>query len=317
MALRKKPNLTDILAQFQAARQKEASEEDDIPVAESEAVLIDTDHVLDEDIGTTSEDVAEAAQNVEDAQAEVVNAKETLKAVAGDFINEHNASLKKEAQIFGELFAVSCMEHMNKTASFMDIEHNAYHNVLDEIYRQDLLHKCAAVYDESYMMTMSRIAGFKSPQEFQKAAGLEDMSPEDMAALMADQGSEPDDGDYEDGEGALEGLSEEELLELARQMSSGEDQEEESPLADALESAADAAESNAEAIQAIAEAARMLSGAGADDAVLEAANLLEDEAAEDPAEAPIADSYMDENGDVNLPGIQEQAYANVMNQLGG
>ena len=284
MAPRKKPSLTDILAQFKEAQQKTASGDADSPEMEAVAPVEAVDVVV-EDTATTSEDVAEAAAAVEDAEADVVDAKETLKAVADEFINEHTAALKKEAQLFGELFAVACLEHMNKTASIMDLEQQVYERVMNDITSASVQQKCASVYDESYLSVMAQLSGFNSAEELRKVANEQGLTSDDIASLIAAQAQAQD-------EATPEELSEEDLAAMDQMVADGGDEEapeqEPSPVAEALESAADAAESNAEAIKAIAEAAQLLTGVeepesvgdeGTGEAMLGAANMLGTESA--------------------------------------
>lgn len=287
MSQRKKPSLTDILARFQAAQQKAASEEETGANAENTVIPEST-------TAAQAEDASADVQNTKVAQNETIDAKEALQAVADAFIDEHNAALKKEAQIFGELFAVSCMEHMNKTASIMDAEQQAYDTTLTVIQQQETMLKQAATYDTAYMEAMAQIAGYESVEAFQKAAGLEELAPEDLAAMMAEQGRE-----------STAAGPDETPPSIPEQGSPPAA----SSVTDALESVADAAESNAGAIQAIAEAVQLLAGIGAENPAAEGG--------EDPEDAAIADSYVNEDGDVNLEDIQNQAYANVLAQLGG
>lgn len=246
MATRKTPSMTDILEQFRQAQSKTASDPEACPeegacapVTPEEVAAAEAAEAAAVEAPATADDVAAAADAVEAAQEAVVDAKETLQEVADEFINEHTAALKKEAQVFGELFAASVMGHMNKQATLQNIEQDAYAFTRNALGGQSALEKCAAVYDQAYMITMAKIAGYDSPEEMQEALGYEDqLTPEDMAAMTAQM---PEEGPAPEAE-----------LEPEPEPAVG-------PVAAALEAAAEAAEANSEAIEAIAEAARLLS----------------------------------------------------------
>lgn len=252
---------------------------------------------------STAEEVAAAAQQVKEASSQVVDAKETLKAVTDEFINEHTAALKKEAQIFGELFAASCMEQMNKTAALQQIEQNAYAVTVDAFTgaddEADIMQKTAAVYDEAYFTTLAKFAGLAM------AESPETLPPEVVNAVMGASGGMPDEGMEED----LEEPNEEEV----------DKSDAPTAVADTLAEAAHAASTNAAAIKSIAEAADALTAEGdyAEDAAEDAGGEGAEAAAAAealglPTEAAIADSYVDEQGNVDLPKIANQAYDNVM-----
>ena len=115
MAARNTPKLADLLRKFEEAQQKTAGE----PVPTSGDAVPQAAPVTEPaSTAPTAEKVAAAEQTKEaenqtkeaenqagDAAGQVVDAKEALKAVTDEFVNEHTAALKKEAQIFGELFA--------------------------------------------------------------------------------------------------------------------------------------------------------------------------------------------------------------------
>lgn len=68
------------------------------------------------DLAAAAQQLDEAGEVANEAQEQVVDAAEALKAVADEFIEERAGTIAKEAQLFGQLFAASCMEQMNKTA---------------------------------------------------------------------------------------------------------------------------------------------------------------------------------------------------------
>lgn len=335
MAVRNTPKLTEILKKFEEAQRKTAGE---LGVTPEDIVPQDPAATTDSMQGpaaqtpaagavpsaSTAGDVAAAAQEVEAASAQVVDAKETLKAVTDEFINEHTAALKKEAQIFGELFAASCIDRMNKTAALQQVEQDAYLTTLEAFdgthAGEELMDKTAAIYDEAYFTTLAKYAGLESVEDLQAALAEapEDLPPEVVNAAMAASGIDPM---------AVQGIADEESDE---EPAADDDDDEEdtpkSPVSEALAEAAHAASSNAEAIKSIAEAADALAAEGQyadDEDVVDGvdAEALNAEAPDPseilglPAEAPIADSYVDEEGNVDLPKIASQAYDNVIAYL--
>lgn len=327
MAARNTPKLADLLRKFEEAQQKTAGE----PVPTSGDAVPQAAPVTEPaSTAPTAEKVAAAEQTREaenqagDAAGQVVDAKEALKAVTDEFVNEHTAALKKEAQIFGELFAASCMEQMNKVAALRQVEQNAYATTVDAlsaVNEAELMNKTAAIYDEAYFTTLAKFAGLESPEELQSilAGSPESLPPEVLNAALAASGDAPEaGGDVVTGPEAGNAEAGEALTEDAPDEPEAPGQ---NTVVDALTEAASAASTNAKAIKSIAEAADALAaegnydegdhaGEGAympDAGVIDAATALGL-----PAEAPIADSYIDEAGNVDLPKIAGQAYDNVM-----
>lgn len=327
MAARNTPKLADLLRKFEEAQQKTAGE----PVPTSGDAVPQTAPVTEPaSTAPTAEKVAAAEQTKEaenqagDAAGQVVDAKEALKAVTDEFVNEHTAALKKEAQIFGELFATSCMEQMNKVAALQQVEQNAYATTVDAlsaVNEAELMNKTAAIYDEAYFTTLAKFAGLESPEELQSilAGSPESLPPEVLNAALAASGDAPEaGGDVVTGPEAGNAEAGEALTEDAPDEPEAPGQ---NTVVDALTEAASAASTNAKAIKSIAEAADALAAEGnydegdhdgegtymPDAGVIDAATALGL-----PAEAPIADSYIDEAGNVDLPKIAGQAYDNVM-----
>lgn len=327
MAARNTPKLADLLRKFEEAQQKTAGE----PVPTSGDAVPQAAPVTEPaSTAPTAEKVAAVEQTKEaenqagDAAGQVVDAKEALKAVTDEFVNEHTAALKKEAQIFGELFAASCMEQMNKVAALQQVEQNAYATTVDAlsaVNEAELMNKTAAIYDEAYFTTLAKFAGLESPEELQSilAGSPESLPPEVLNAALAASGDAPEaGGDVVTGPEAGNAEAGEALTEDAPDEPEAPGQ---NTVVDALTEAASAASTNAKAIKSIAEAADALAAEGnydegdhdgegtymPDAGVIDAATALGL-----PAEAPIADSYIDEAGNVDLPKIAGQAYDNVM-----
>lgn len=333
MAARNTPKLADLLRKFEEAQQKTAGE----PVPTSGDAVPQAAPVTEPaSTAPTAEKVAAAEQTREaenqagDAAGQVVDAEEALKAVTDEFVNEHTAALKKEAQIFGELFAASCMEQMNKVAALRQVEQNAYATTVDAlsaVNEAELMNKTAAIYDEAYFTTLAKFAGLESPEELQSilAGSPESLPPEVLNAALAASGDAPEaGGDVVTGPEAGNAEAGEALTEDVPDEPEAPGQ---NTVVDALTEAASAASTNAKAIKSIAEAADALAAEGnydegdhagegtydgegtymPDAGVIDAATALGL-----PAEAPIADSYIDEAGNVDLPKIAGQAYDNVM-----
>lgn len=347
MAARNTPKLADLLRKFEEAQQKTAGEPvptsgdavpqaapvtepaSTAPTAEKVAAVEQT-REAENQTKEAENQTKEAENQAGDAAGQVVDAKEALKAVTDEFVNEHTAALKKEAQIFGELFAASCMEQMNKVAALRQVEQNAYATTVDAlsaVNEAELMNKTAAIYDEAYFTTLAKFAGLESPEELQSilAGSPESLPPEVLNAALAASGDAPEaGGDVVTGPEAGNAEAGEALTEDAPDEPEAPGQ---NTVVDALTEAASAASTNAKAIKSIAEAADALAaegnydegdhdgegdyaGEGAympDAGVIDAATALGL-----PAEAPIADSYIDEAGNVDLPKIAGQAYDNVM-----
>lgn len=334
MAARNTPKLADLLRKFEEAQQKTAGEPvptsgDAVPQAAPVTEPASTAPTA-EKVAAAENQTKEAENQAGDAAGQVVDAKEALKAVTDEFVNEHTAALKKEAQIFGELFAASCMEQMNKVAALRQVEQNAYATTVDAlsaVNEAELMNKTAAIYDEAYFTTLAKFAGLESPEELQSilAGSPESLPPEVLNAALAASGDAPEaGGDVVTGPEAGNAEAGEALTEDVPDEPEAPGQ---NTVVDALTEAASAASTNAKAIKSIAEAADALAaegnydegdhdgegtydGEGAympDAGVIDAATALGL-----PAEAPIADSYIDEAGNVDLPKIAGQAYDNVM-----
>jgi hypothetical protein len=255
MPERKHVSLKEVLASFDKALTKTAEEG---IVADPAAVCPDCGQPSDQCVceeGAHAEDLAAAAQALEEASAnaavaneEVVEAKDALKSVADEFINEHTAALKKEAQVFGELFAASVLEQMNKTAALEDHAAQSYGFVMNAMQKQ------ASIYEEAYKNTLAKLAGFEDAEDMEAAAGQQ-LSPEEMLALMqANQEEEP--AEVPEGVADQE-VSDEELAQLAAVLAANEDAED----APAPEEIAEAAAEDGASPEAVAQAANLLAEA--------------------------------------------------------
>lgn len=210
MPERKNPSLSDILNTFRAAREKPLNktasngeidpeivdpllEPQEAPLPEGcEGGMCVQDETGVGDLAAAAQQLDEAGEAASDAQEQVVDAAEALKAVADEFIEERAGTIAKEAQLFGQLFAASCMEQMNKTAMMQEHEVEAYNlaanaleNNMSLTQGNELsLEKTAAIYDEAWRTVMAKLAGFDDPDALDEAAGRE-LSPEEIAAIVA------------------------------------------------------------------------------------------------------------------------------------
>lgn len=223
MPERMNPSLSDILNNFRAAREKSLNKTANANVDNGEIdpglpgsgtidpAMMTQEAPLQEgcesgmrdegetgvgDLAAAAQQLDEAGEVANEAQEQVVDAAEALKAVADEFIEERAGTIAKEAQLFGQLFAASCMEQMNKTAQMQEREVQAYKLAADALagniplensmaLNNELsLEKAAAIYDEAWRVVMAKLAGFDDPEEMEEAAGQE-LSPEEIAAIVA------------------------------------------------------------------------------------------------------------------------------------
>lgn len=216
MAVRKNPGLSEILEAFKNAREKtamdEAEECPECPPEEQDGMdnLVEAATMLEE----SSEQAEQLKGAVPEAEERVVDAAEALKEVADEFIAEHTENLAKEAQLFGQIFAASCIEEMDKTATLRNTEAEAY-AVVDDTLKEDQMNKIASIYDDAYRITMAKLAGFDDPEEMEEAAGQE-LDPEEMAAIVQE---------LQDAEDEEEELTDEEIAELRDILAEHEDED--------------------------------------------------------------------------------------------
>lgn len=346
MATRKNPSLSDILNSFREAQAKVASDEL-APLEEAQACTtcggegcpecVDEDALSSavaalEDAGAVA-DMANA--EADNAEAGLVDAAEALKEVADDFIAEHTDDMAKEAQLFGQLFAASCMEQMNKVASLQQVQEEAYALAQSQLmkcaaesydYASESLgmEKRAALFQETYRQVMAKFAGYEDAEELDEAAGHE-LSPEELAAIVAERVQADDDAEGDNAlaealandDSTLANMSDEEIAALAAHL---EGEAEEGDEADE-----DAPETDPENV---AQAAELLS------ALREGGD--EDEAAEGDEEGGLDDVSQDayaqtlaalhggdedgaDEGDEEAPDMDEvsdEAYARALEALG-
>lgn len=324
VAVKQSPKLSDILARFRAAQQKTAAEGDEMPPEEMmppneggyppqddggygpedaeggeypeddgegggyDDADYDDDGEYDEgeDAPVSAADVAEAAQAVEETENELVDAKETLQGVAEDFINEHTAALAKEAQLFGEIFASSVVDTMNRQNMLNSIEKTAYDTTIGAVAYNGLSNSASSCYSEAYVETMAKIAGYDDAEEMAEDMGMEDAPAEELAEAIAD---------YTDSAG---NLSDEAVDDLAEDLADNLDDDDLEDLADALY-----------------EEAGVDDDDDCEDCDDDDYDDEDDDDEDEDVEPGIVDSYVDEDGDVNLPAIEDEAYENTMDAL--
>ena len=262
MPERKNPSLSEILETFRKSMAKTAGEEEMAEMAMADPGMAGLEPPHPEDCEcpecapeASVEDLAQAAQTLDEARAgadmaeeQVVDAADALKAIADDFIEERAETISKEAQLFGQLFAASCMEEMNKTAQLQEREARAYQLVANAItengMRKTAAQQMNAVYDEAWRATMAKLAGMDSPEELEDAVGHE-LNPEEIQAIVEavqeQAGEEADASELASliaEEAGDEDLSDEEIQELAAQLAEAEDDEDDEVDPEAMAAAA-------------------------------------------------------------------------------
>lgn len=295
MPERTNPSLSDILNNFRAAREKplnKTANDGEVDPEMTDPALASQNAPLPEgceggecageetgvgDLAAAAQQLDEAGEAAGAAQADVVDAAETLKAVADEFIEERAGTIAKEAQLFGQLFAASCMEQMNKTAQMQEREVQAYNlaanalagNIPLENNMNGLpLEKAAAIYDEAWRVAMAKLAGFDDPEAMEEAAGGE-LTPEEIATIVA---AAREDGECDCGP--------DETCEVCDQDGNGiKDEEEAGALASLIAAEQEPGEGDLtdEEVQALAEQLADAEESGEEvnpEAVAAAANLL-------------------------------------------
>lgn len=257
MPIRTPPSLSEILAQFNAARQKTAEdgleeppEADNLPPESEDIPPVQAPP--GDPIGAAADDLVHAARKLEQADTdkgkaedEVVDAADALKEIALNAANGHADALSKEAQIFGKIFAESVVSELNKTAAD-DGGKTMQAGPMSQAFIQV---KLGEVYDEAYGLALSKIAENAAYAEALRQLGYDPADPEAAAALAAAQEQEGANGEVRT---ALYPQS----LASAASVQSGEQPD--VPPSVALLQAGNATREAAEAATAAAEAVNLL-----------------------------------------------------------
>jgi hypothetical protein len=170
MSRREKLTLSSVLASFEESMGKVAAETETtaevaapkVDTSKPSDVVSDTEKVTKKAPGDTDDAAAEAEDKEtvsppvtkdEAAKKEAADAVEGLKAIAKTASENSTASMQKEAQEFGKLFAHAVMDEMEKAADtqelFSKTAQQAY-NVMDsELFQV----KLAQVFEEAYNLT--------------------------------------------------------------------------------------------------------------------------------------------------------------------
>lgn len=92
----------------------------------------------DEDGDASPEDMIQAAVAAKTKQDEAVDATKALRDMADEYIDNHDQAIAKEAAVFGELFAKSACEAMNRYSYPMDMptadEYSMFKQACDNAY---------------------------------------------------------------------------------------------------------------------------------------------------------------------------------------
>ena len=97
----------------------------------------------------------EAAAAVDQKQNEAVDAAKVLKSMADEYIAKHDSAIQKEAAVFGEIFARSAYDTMQKQAAADE----AYRHTMGYIdYDYEFSKQAEEAYEQAYNYTLCKIA---------------------------------------------------------------------------------------------------------------------------------------------------------------
>lgn len=201
---RNPPSLSEILAEFNAARTpKTASDDPAAAPAESPDASpgsSSTTAAGQSGLAAAVDDVAEAARKLDQAKKEeasatneIVDAAQALKDIALDAVKDHTDALSKEAQLFGEIFGAAAFAALRKTAAH-DAGNKAERMSTDMDKLSLLRVKLAEVYDEAYAMALSKLAGDEETLAALRQLGCDTDDPEAVAALLQQLHGEAESG---------------------------------------------------------------------------------------------------------------------------
>ena len=150
MSIKAKPTVQDILARFNSALKtaEEAPQlqDDNLP---SEPEVDDKAAEVGKEVAAPDapDDVEELDKNKERGE----DAGQVLGAIAKEAAEAHYDALKKEAAVFGEIFAKAAVEQMNKLAAEREEQLQKQAAEQEELYFDQL---CKQAAEEAYMNTM-------------------------------------------------------------------------------------------------------------------------------------------------------------------
>lgn len=329
MPERKKLSLTEVLAAFS----KEASDTEAATMPADVAAPIDTTpndplvsaakQVVDtaNSLKMDQDSAESAAKRVADNTEKLDGAAEALKAIAKEAADNHEASIQKEAQVFGHMFAATVLDEFEKSAQVSAAETSAYSAVMDKIASEDLSEELQKVAEEAYVMCLVKMAydsGYAAvPQEGEGSQGGMPLNPAMAPAGNAPQGMSPGNPLMPQA-GGPEELAEEEAAAQAAAQEEAAAQEAAAQEAAAQEAeAAQAAAANTEALTAATGAVQ--DAAQAAKSVAQAAQAAVQAATSAPAApaavaAPEAEPQEEELAEA-LPKVAHEAYMATMEYL--
>lgn len=187
---RTSPTLSQILADFNAARTRKTAEEDSgaepiMPPADAEETPLEPGGSA---LAAAADEVVDAARKLDqakkdavDAKDDIVDAAQALKDIALEAVNGHADALSKEARLFGEIFGASAITAMHKAAADNAATEAGTRNNgnADNLLRE----KLGAVYDEAYSLALRKLAEDGAYAEALRQMGYDPDDPEVMAAL--------------------------------------------------------------------------------------------------------------------------------------
>jgi hypothetical protein len=106
--------------------------------------------------------IEEAAQVIAEASKDQVAAVESLKEIAKQASENENTLLKKEASMFGKIFAKSLVSTLEKKALEEEVFSGAYASTMESIEDAKLSKYAEEVYTDSYINTLSTLAALES-----------------------------------------------------------------------------------------------------------------------------------------------------------
>ena len=149
----------------------------------------------------------EAAEEFSEASDNAVDAARELRDIADKYIERHDEALKKEAAVFGELFADACINRMQEKVaadaladSLVSIFNESHGMAMQKIAARKAAEEQAAIqaiYDDAFGMTMQKIAddlavlrqlAAREAEASQEAQAVDQVMQE---AAEAAQGAEP------------------------------------------------------------------------------------------------------------------------------
>ena len=183
MSIKAKPTVQDILERFNAAM-KTAEEapklQDDNLPSEPEVDDKAAEVGKEEAAPAAADDVAELNKNKDRGE----DAGQVLGAIAKEAAEAHYDALKKEAAVFGEIFAKAAVEQMNKLAAERDA---ALQKEAADHEEAELARQCKLAADEAYANTLAALQAATA----EAAPAPAEPAPAEAAPVATEPAAEP------------------------------------------------------------------------------------------------------------------------------